>query len=164
MPLIRPQVHAVSRTESAKADSLSVAGLGSHICHWAWHEAVWQVSCHGYCCFRSIGESRELESVLTTFSEPSIKTQAILYLQKKTLNINEFSLLRKIIWNHHNMIKFKMKEKNEAKMTPKFCITRRMAVSIIDVGRLRYRVWQRNWWFSWDYVAYELCERTGMWI
>lgn len=29
-------------------------------------------------------------------------------------------------------------KKDEAKMTPKFCVTRRMAVSMINIGRLRY--------------------------
>lgn len=36
------------------------------------------------------------------------------------------------------MIQFSMKEKNEAKMTPESCMTRRMAMSIINRGRLRY--------------------------
>lgn len=30
-------------------------------------------------------------------------------------------------------------KKDEAKMTPKFCMTRRMGVSMINIGRLRYR-------------------------
>lgn len=62
----------------------------------------------------------------------------MLYLQMKALNFNEFSFLRKIIRNLRNStIKFRMKEKKEAKMTPKFCVTR-MAVLIINIGSVRY--------------------------